>query len=464
MEQKELTTWREETALERFQIIVPLLDSSLDRDKKVQLRKELASQNDLSVRTLRRYESSYLEKGFPGLKPAERHGCSRLPMDFEQLMQEAIALKREVPSRSVRQIIFILELEGKAKPGVLKRSTVQDHLYAAGFGRKQMKKYNEGQKLSSKRFCKPNRMMLVQADIKYGPKLPIGPKGRKVQTYLSSIMDDHSRYILASEFYDNQEKEIVEDSFRKALLKYGRFEAAYVDNGGQYVSRQLVRSTSKLGIRVIHAKPFSGQSKGKIEKFHQVVDSFLAEARAKKIRTLEDLNHYWACFLEEYYQKKSHDGIREYYESRGRSVPEEGISPEMEWNRDARPLVFLDTSVVGEAFLHHEERVVDKGGCISFHGRDYEVSAALIGATVEIAYDPQNPDPLMVSYRDMPPIEARPVAISPFCDRKPELPVSMQSPEPETSRFLDVLEKKHAESQVKLANAISFSRYRKEGR
>jgi hypothetical protein len=250
-----------------------------------------------------------------------------------------------------------------------------------------MKKYNEGQKSSSKRFCKPNRMMLVQADIKYGPKLPIGPGRKRVQTYLSSIMDDHSRFVLASEFYDNQEKEIVEDSFRKAILKYGRFEAAYVDNGGQYVSRQLLRSAAKLGIRVLHAKPFSGQSKGKIEKFHQVVDSFLAEARAKRIQTLDDLNRYWACFLEEYYQKKSHDGIREDYESQRRTVPEEGISPEMEWNRDARPLVFLDTSVVGEAFLHHEERVVNKGGCISFRGRDYEVSAALIGATKALALE-----------------------------------------------------------------------------
>jgi hypothetical protein len=61
MEQKELTTWREETALARFQIIAPLLDSSLDRDKKIQLRKDLASQNSLSVKTLHRYERSYLE-------------------------------------------------------------------------------------------------------------------------------------------------------------------------------------------------------------------------------------------------------------------------------------------------------------------------------------------------------------------------------------------------------------------
>ena len=36
----------------------------------------------------------------------------------------------------------------------------------------------------------------------------------------------------------------------------------------------------------------SGKSKGKIEKFHQVVDDFIAKAKAKKIRTLDELNHY----------------------------------------------------------------------------------------------------------------------------------------------------------------------------
>ena len=465
MEAKEITTWRDDTALNRFRLISPLLDPTLDRDKKIQLRKDIALQNNLSEKTIRRYEAGYLQSGFAGLKPAERKtDSSRLPDNFEYLMQEAIQLKREVPTRSVHQLIFILEGEGKVQPGVLKRSTVQDHLYAAGFGRKQMRKYNEGQKSSSKRFCKPNRMMLIQADIKYGPKLPIGKGGKMVQTYLSSIIDDHSRYILASSFYDNQEKEVVEDTFRKAILKHGRFDAGYVDNGGQYVSRQLIRSLAKLGIRLLHARPNSGQSKGKVEKFHQVVDSYIAEARAKKIRTLEELNYYWTIFLEEYYQKDSHDGIREYYESKGRAIPKEGISPEMEWCRDVRPLVFLDASVVGEAFLHHETRVVDKGGCISFRGKDYEVSSALIGAEVEIAYDPIQPDPLIVTYRDMPPVEAHPVAISPFCDRKPELPISMQGIEPETSRFLDVLEKKYTETQERLTNAISFSGYRKEGR
>ena len=87
------------------------------------------------------------------------------------------------------------------------------------------------------------------------------------------------------------------------------------------------------------------------------------------IRTLEGLNRHWSNYLEEYYHTSPHAGIREYYESMGVSVPEGGISPVQEWNRDSRPLTFLDASVVAEAFLHHEERLVDKGACISFRGK-----------------------------------------------------------------------------------------------
>jgi hypothetical protein len=119
-----------------------------------------------------------------------------LPGNFNELVSEAIQLKREVPTRSVAQIILILEMEGRVAPGILKRSTLQRHLYNAGFGKKQMKKYNEARKSSSKRFCKPNRMLLVESDIKYGPKLPIGKNNRMVRTYLVVIIDNHSRLVL----------------------------------------------------------------------------------------------------------------------------------------------------------------------------------------------------------------------------------------------------------------------------
>ena len=144
-------------------------------------------------------------------------------------------------------------------------------------------------------------MMLVQGDIKYGPKLPIGKNGAKVQMYLSSAIDDHSRLLLASKFYDNQEEAIVEDTFHQAILRYGTFDACYFDNGSQYITKQVKNSLAKLGIRVLHAKPRSGKSKGKIEKFHQVVDAFNREAKLKDLRSLEVLNRLWSVFLDAYY-------------------------------------------------------------------------------------------------------------------------------------------------------------------
>ena len=169
--------------------------------------------------------------------------------------------------------------------------------------------YQDARNSSSKRFCKPNHMMLIQSDIKYAPNLPIGRFGAKVQTYLSSAIDDHSRYLLSSRFYDNQEEAIIEDTFHQVISRYGTFDACYFDNGTQYIAKQIRFSLARLGIRVMYAKPRSGKSKGKIEKFHQVVDIFIRESKLKNIRTLEELNRLWAIYLDEYYHKKKHDGI-----------------------------------------------------------------------------------------------------------------------------------------------------------
>ena len=457
--------WQDQQALERYKLIAPLLDESIDPAKRSQMRNEIAERAQISERTMYRYEAAYKAGGFSGLKPVacERSLSKKLPENYPKIVEQAIQLKKEVPKRSVEQIIFILEQEGWAAPGMLKRSTLERYLYRAGFGVKQMQMYRDARESSSKRFSKPHRMMLLQGDIKYGCKLPIGKNGAMVQTYLSSAIDDHSRYVIQSEFYDNQEEAIVEDTFRKVILKAGKFDAAYFDNGSQYVAKQLKFSLAKLGITVRHAPVRSGKSKGKCEKFHQVVDSFLREAKIHKIKTLEELNRYWGIYLEEYYHKDAHDGIREYYESLDTDVPKEGITPLQEWNRDSRALTFLDTATVAEAFLHHETRLVDKGACISFQGRKYETKPSLIGFKVEISYDPSAPETITVHYPGMEPFTAQPVKIGAFCDKNPSLPVSMQEIVPESSRFLNVLEKKQEQSRSRMADAISFGQFRKDG-
>lgn len=463
MEAKEITKWQDETALDRFKLISPLIDPALDPAKRAKLRLEIADNNGISERSLFRYEKAYREGNFAGLKPVSRltePGEGPFP-GFRNVLEEAILLKREVPSRSVNQIILILEGEGKVKVGLLKRSTLQEHLYKAGFGRHHMRKVAEARKGSSRRFCRPHRMMLAQSDIKY-VKLPIGKNGRLVQCYICTLIDDHSRYILASGIYLNQTADIVEDVYKKAILSYGIFSATYVDNGTQFVSKQLIRALAQLGIRHLRAKPYACQSKGKIEVYNRLINSYEKECKAKGRMTLEEANRYWQYFVEEYYHQKPHSGIAEYYVSMEQEVPESGITPQQEFARDSVRLRFMDAGVVANAFLHHEERTVDKGACVNFNGKKYDVGAVLIGKKVEIVFDPMAPDTITVQYQGMESFEAHPLQMSEYCKPKPKFPDTMLPVEPGTSRFLDVLEKKHKDRVLQNADAISFASLRKE--
>ena len=144
--------WQEEEALRRFQLISPLLQADLDDAKRIQLRKKIAEENHISVRSLYRYEKAFSERQFTGLKPADRekHRSQKLPENFEFLLEQAIQLRKEVPERSVAQIIYILETEGLAAPGALKRSTLERHIYKAGYGQKQMQMYQDARNSSSK--------------------------------------------------------------------------------------------------------------------------------------------------------------------------------------------------------------------------------------------------------------------------------------------------------------------------
>ena len=464
MASKEVRNWQDQEALKRLEMITPLMDPDMDDAKRCQMREEIAEKNNITTRSLYRYEKYYRENSFDGLRPMNRQmrRSAKLPGNYDEIVAQAIQLKREVPRRSVRQIIKILEIEGWAPPGILKASTLQRYLYKAGLGKKQMRKFTESRETSSRRFCRPHRMELLQGDIKYGPQIR-DKDGKLIKTYLSSLIDDHSRYILQSEFYDNQRAEIVEDTFHKAILKHGAFDTGYLDNGTQYISEQLQKSCGKLGIRLLHAKPRNCEAKGKIEKFHQKVDSFIAEIRVAHVHSVEELNERWKYYLEEEYQKEGHDGIREYYEAMDVKVPSGGISPEQEWNRDTRKLTFIDVGTVSEAFMHHEMRQIDKTGCFSFEGHLYEASTALAGAEVEIIYDPLHTAEIEVRYQGIAPIKAKPVRIGAFADKKPVVPVGMTDQIPKSSRLLDALEKKYKENHRLFADAISFAGYGKEG-
>jgi len=296
----------EEIAAQRMQLISPLLLDGLDAAKIRELKKGICEKTGLSERTLRRYIAQYRADGFGGLKPKSK---GRRPAKEEaipsSILSQAILLRREVPSRSISQIIQIMEWEGLVQEGQIKRSTLQEKLSEKGYSTRQMRMYSDSG-VAARRYQKRHRNRLWHSDIKYGPYLPIGKDNTKKQVYLVTFIDDATRFVLHGEFYPTLDQVIVEDCFRKAIHKYGVPEAVYFDNGSQYRTKWMHRTCSKLGIRLVFAKPYSPEATGKVERFNRVVDSFLGEAKLEKPQSLDRLNELFGVWLEECYQNKPH--------------------------------------------------------------------------------------------------------------------------------------------------------------
>jgi transposase InsO family protein len=430
-------------AAEKYQIIAPLLDESIDRGKFIDMKKEIALKHSISERSVGRYYASYKKSGFEGLKPASRQKTSSsLPDNYPEIVSAAIQLRKESPRRSVREIIRILELEGVVPQGSLSRSTLQRHLQEEGFGAKQYQKYT-AKGAAARRFQKPHRCIMWQGDIKYGPYLPIGDGGKMKQTYLVVWIDDYSRFIVGAKFYDNQKTGIIEDSLRNAVMKYGRPSSVYLDNGSQYRSQWLKTACAKIGVKLIFAKPFSPESKGKVEAFNRRIDSFLSEAALSAAKTTSEYNELLNVWINEYYHKTPHSGTG-------------GISPETAFKSDTRPLEFVEAGKLRDAFLHSAEREVDKIGCISLNGSKYEVGLSLMGRNVEILYDPSWADEIEIRHKDFKPFMAKKLVIGEYCGFRREIPEEMKPATAESSRLLDGLKKNNVQEQPDSEIAATF--------
>ncbi len=105
-------------ALFRYGVIAPLLAPDLEPDERRRIRESVLTQahavpgeakaRRISPRTLRRWLRAYRESGFSGLRPKERRDQGRPRTIRPEVLEKAVALREEVPSRSTRQIIDIL--------------------------------------------------------------------------------------------------------------------------------------------------------------------------------------------------------------------------------------------------------------------------------------------------------------------------------------------------------------------
>jgi len=431
-----------QTSTERFEMIAPLLADGLCAAEKRRIRLETMTKHGISERTLRRYLESYRKEGLKGLEPAGRADAGAFKAIPADVLELAMEYKKELPERSVRNIVTILEKEGHVKPGEISRSTLSHNLLALGHSTKQLR-YETGTH-AARRFVRAGRNTLWQSDVKFGLYIP-DDKGKRRRTYLASFLDDCTRVATHSEWYFNHRVPVLEDCFRKAMLKFGKPDSVYVDNGAEFVSRWMRIGCARLGINHLRTKPYSAASKGKIERFNGTVNAFIKEASLMEIKDLAHLNAVYRAWLDEGYQHEEHEGIGK-------------LSPMQAFQKDEKRIRFATPEECYDAFLHEETRTVDKAGCFSLNGIIFEAGIAFIRKKVDVRFDPFDLSIVEVWHGGAKQLDAKPLVIGEFTNLTPLL----QKPATEIgrSRLLDIYVK---ENEKRQKNAIGILRFDSQG-
>ena len=445
----------EQIAAARYALIAPIVSrqTPLAPGELKQWLRETASRvyelpgsrkQTVSERTLERYLEAYRKGGWDALKPKSRpKGRTKLDPG---LLQQAIALRKERPTRSVDQIIFLLEQSGAAASGQIAPSTLARHLRRAGVSRGQMRETSPAS--TFRRFEASDILELLQADFKHFVYLP-DPKQpkKKRKTILLAILDDYSRYVVHAQIYWDEQLPRLEDSLKKAILRHGIPETLYCDNGSAFSAHHLVRICGRLGIRLCHSRPYRPQGRGKVERLFQFVDSsFRPEVQARidrgEITTLEELNGALRSWLDGYYHERVHGSTKQ--------------TPRERFEASQKPRKRKSLPELNEVFLWEEQRTADKTGCIQLAGNTYEVASELAGKRISLRYDPFDLTEIQVwfegrRYADAHPVELKRRTRSRVSERQPPA----EEKPTESLSFLELAEKKRqavwAQEEVRYA-------------
>jgi len=312
----------------------------------------------VSRETIDRWIRDWRRGGFDALVPNPRRVSARTPSDVLDL---AVALKKEVPARTAVQVAAILRAHSGWAPD---ERTLQRH-----FARLELTTRPDG--LAPKAFGRFEADAANQrwtGDALHGPTI----NGRKA--ILFAFLDDHSRLLPGYRWARREDTVRLEAALRGGLAARGIPASVYLDNGAAMVDKQLLRACASLGIRLIHSRPGQPAGRGKIERFFRTVrEQFLVEiGSGRELDDLVQLNTLFTAWVETVYHRRVHS--------------ETGQTP-IERFSTVDP-VMPSPAQLREAFLWSEYRTVAKTATVGLHGNQYEVDTALVGRKVELVFDP----------------------------------------------------------------------------
>jgi hypothetical protein len=189
-----------------------------------------------------------------------------------------------------------------------------------------------------------------------------------------TVVDDHSRYDLCLQACADQRGDTVRGRLERTFRHYGLPEAFFVDNGTPWGDPSGERWTRfavwllKLGIGVIHSRPYHPQSRGKNERFHRTLDAEVFALR--RFRDLAETQRAFDAWREVYNFERPHEAL-------GQQVPASRYRPSQRPMPDRLPAPEYDS--------HEIVRTVSATKAyVSFKGRLWKVPAAFCGERLAI--------------------------------------------------------------------------------
>lgn len=369
-------------ALFRLSVLGPLVSRpSLERGELQTVLRDLAQKEyaipgsrrrHVAEKTLQGWYYRYLRDGLDGLAPKLRSDRGRSKL--ESAIQEALlTAKRENPRRSLAKLQQWLEHSGQIERGGVSRSAIHRLLQQHGISRPPT---GASVPEERRRFTAAHANDIWYGDVLHGPQVRVRGRGRKA--YLVSLLDDASRLIPHSAFCLGETALDIEGVLKQAVLKRGVARKLVVDNGAAYRASTLQTICARLGIQLIHCRPYAPEGKGKLERWHRTLRAqFLSEIALGAPLELDDLNARLWAWIEQMYHRTAHAGLL-------------GETPLARYQEDLVHIRPLGTRAAQlDAIFHHRlQRDVRKDGTVSYQGSAFEVPYELSGKRVWLVVDP----------------------------------------------------------------------------
>lgn len=378
MEQREKDELKNTIALFRYGLISAVVNDTFEDKSQNEYFRRIAQSSytllgkeiRLAPATIKKWYIMYRKFGYEGLIPKTRTDLNSSRKLAKETQEKIIEYKKSYPHISGTLIYSKLIEEGYINPNDVSKSTILK------FIRDNYLLFSDVTKTDRRAFEMEFANDMWDADTSHGPYLTIN--GKKVKTYLIAIIDDASRLITSAKFYFEDNAINFQLTFKEALKKYGIPKRIFLDNGKTYKNEQLGIICANVGMALIYTKPYSPESKAKIERwFHTMKDTWMRGINWSEIESIDELNNMLNEFVNNY-NNKIHSSLK---------VDNINISPKQRWFKDQDRIKKIDSNLIDEYFLHTAYPRI-RGDAIAYVQKtEYEVPAKYIGQKIVIKYD-----------------------------------------------------------------------------